>query len=184
MSIKKIIPIICALAALPACTGDKPEDNYTVYIDPAFDTATQQMIINGLTDWQNRVWKSGHFLWLSPVIGTHDCSHECDDIIVIHASTKANVSTMVTPVSDSRDGVNIRTWRENPMTGHHYDWSDMYLATDMPPSNMYQIIRHEIGHALALQHTPPGDIMCRDTDCQSDDIVQADVDQFLKLRGE
>jgi len=184
MNTKTIIPIICALAALPAC-ADKPENNYTVYVDPAFDSATQQVILDGLNNWQTRVWNTGHMLWLNPIIGTHDCSHGCDDIIVIHASNMAAVAALAHDSDgDGPDGITFRSWREDPTTGHYWDWSNVFLAADMRQSDIHNIVLHEVGHALALQHTPPGQIMCWSTECESADITQDDINQYLTLRGE
>ena len=58
------------------------------------------------------------------------------------------------------------------------DSSDVSVIAGMPLA----VYEHELGHAMALEHTGPGTVMCPGTGCMSPGVTATDVDQFLSLR--
>lgn len=62
----------------------------------------------------------------------------------------------------------------------HMDNATIYLGPAGVVSN--QIVEHEIGHALQLEHDIPGTIMCENSGCASTRVTCRDAKNVLQLR--
>jgi hypothetical protein len=61
--------------------------------------------------------------------------------------------------------------------------SHVYIANDIVEDDFEQIAEHEIGHALGLDHSGGGTVMCWATWCGSRHVSCGDVRQFCHIWG-
>src|ERR1700722_3842172 len=188
MVMKKAMKTLIAMATISSgcltmgCNSfrDHPADTYEVYIDPAFGDQTE-MVINALQDWEDKVHASGSPLTFHTIIVNITCDSNCYDAISIHPASKEWI--VARPGAESSAiGVTYRMWYDHILDGNS-EYSNVYVDGALDPNGLgYQVIRHEIGHALGLQHTAEGTIMCANVSNASPDIVDVDVQQFNDLR--
>ncbi len=97
------------------------------------------------------------------------CDLDSIDTICIRHSDHAEI-TRVSGHSEYKG----YTYRDGDSASSNI-WIDMATY----PITFKHITEHEIGHALGLHHAKPGTLMCYDTSCASEDITDADVQQYL-----
>ena len=175
---KRLI-VLLAAGCLMGCMQDRPIENYTVYIDPAFGDRTVD-VVNAFDDWATKVqWHSPHF---DITVFNLVCDNSCTNVITVHPETMAQIANH----QGTDDlGYTMRTWTDRAFNGNN-EWSNVFIASDMPAREQQyfvQTVRHEIGHALALQHTGCITVMHFDANCASPEISEGDIEQYESLRG-
>ena len=176
----KTIALALFVASFTGCAFvDRPGQNYTVYIDPAFGDRTAD-VVNAFDDWATKVqWHSPHF---DITIYNLTCDSSCTHVITIHPETLEQISNH----RGTDDlGYTHREWSYNLFDGNN-DWSNIYIGSDMQGNEAQyfdETIKHEIGHSLGLVHTGCGTLMRFSPTCASPDIAAGDIEQYEQVRG-
>lgn len=170
------------LASTCCAPKDAPGAFYNVYLDPALGDKTAD-ILDALRDWETSTAKTPTPVVLVPWSGDLTCvdgTAPCEHTITIHWAPEDGLGEVA---GGTELGVTHRNWSVRPLEGEH-EWSNIYLDQNLPEHEWRTVIRHELGHALALAHTGPDTIMCAYTTCGSENITCKDVQQYAELRGE
>ena len=150
------------------CAGPTtPGDHYLVEID----TST-------VADWQVAVVVAAVDDWAAHVPVTLDvtqtaCSGHAPHTICVHAATQeetASHSPAYTSIGST-------------YYGDVEDGAEVWLDQDLVLSRFSQTATHELGHAMALEHTGAGSIMAPNEVEAAAHVTAVDVAQWLSLRG-
>jgi hypothetical protein len=146
--------VTVVLLCLAACGGNSR--TYTVDISPDLPDAVQEATLRALADWQRAV----PVLFYSRVAY---CSPGSD-------------RACIEPVQGRTDSGGVgETWCNYV---HH-----CVASLDVSyRGNMQEIAAHELGHAMGLEHTGAGSLMCWTTLCGSPVVTQRDVAQWIDTR--
>lgn len=176
---KRILAAVC-LVSVMGCNAfrDRPTSTYEVYVDPAFGDQTE-LVLDALQDWEAKVHASGSPLTLHATIVNMTCDSGCYDAIAIHPVPQSFITSQHGAESDAV-GVTFRFW-DDTLHGNT-EYSNVYIANDLDDTTWFRVVRHELGHSLALLHTGSGTIMAPNVNNASPDISDADVQQFNDLR--
>lgn len=174
--------IVIAAITCTACSNALP-DKYDVYIDPAFDSYSAGLVSSSCREWESKVDATGGHLELNDTVEYKLCSsgHEtCSNAITVHPQTTAWITSYVSNGGElygDTNSTNNFDWRGDT------HWGDIWIAMDAPVGIFPHLVKHELGHAMALSHTGPGTIMCGTYQCGSNEVMCADVEQWANLRG-
>jgi hypothetical protein len=156
----------CAALALYALGCDPaPGYAYEVVIDPAFSAPEAAYALDALQSWETIL--DGRMKVSS--VSTGACSG-ADHQICIHAATQDEIVAL-----GGEPSTLGRTMRSDMS-----DRADVYILSYADPSaNVTRTIAHELGHAMSLEHTQRGTVMCFETGCAApvptcDDVAQWD----------
>ena len=165
--------MMTAMFALAGCGALPPADHYTVYIDPAFGSDQSAAIVEGLQEWERAV---GVKFDIAMVKVELDKSYY--NSISFHPSTYQEINE-ITPGS-AYIGL---TEYEKDSWNHVYNYSNVLLDYKLDDATFAWAVRHEVGHALGLNHIGAGNLMCKNMACASRHVQCADQSEYYQLRN-
>jgi hypothetical protein len=159
----------CAVSVLYAFgCSPAPGQVYDVVIDPAFSVPERVYALDALNSWEAIL--DGRLR--VPSVSTGPCSGASYQIC-IHAASLAQIVAL----GGDADALG-RTLRSDVS-----DRADVYIISYPDPSgDVTRTIAHELGHAMGLEHTQGGTLMCCDTRCAAPLPTCDDVDQWDVVR--
>lgn len=168
-------------SGLMGCSyGPVPGSDYTVYLDPAMSPAQTESVLHALDVWVAATADQAHPATLHPVMLDVTCGQECHNVITVHAVATSVMQAMENSEEDIA-GLCQHHWHHDWINGA-WDYSNIYLASDVDPNQYDRVAMHEVGHALSLSHTGTGTVMCAHVWCESETVTLADVEQYSLLR--
>jgi hypothetical protein len=156
--------LVGALAAciLAGC-DPAPGHDYQLVIDPRSTDAEAASITDAMYSWV--VILDGR-LKVSSAIGT---CHGADREICVHLATQAQIESL-----GGLPSALGRTLRSDMS-----DRADVYIRVTAGT----RAIAHELGHAMGLEHTQAGTLMCSDRGCAAFSPTCDDVAQWGTIRN-
>jgi hypothetical protein len=155
-------------------------NSYSITIDPAFSRGQKADIIAAVEEWENQL--PGVLTILA--ISTGPCTGAGRELC-IHRSTLAAVTAQIDAINPnySHTGTYLaNTRRDRFMDKAETDVSDDYDST-FSGHTFQQVIAHELGHALGLEHIAGHNLMYWSTVDWSPTLTCDDVAQYLSLRS-
>jgi hypothetical protein len=171
----KSVAILAALAALTGCAHPMG-DHYHIVVSPRFSLQIQDEILRTAGPSWAAASKSISFDYV-----VSDCDeHTFPGEICYMPATQHEVAEMCS-TSPTSVGCTIR----DESTDSAYTKLSDTAANGhrLTSDERMRIEQHELGHALGLEHTGAGTIMCATTDCEPDSVTCQDVEQFWSVRG-
>lgn len=159
--------------AIISCTVS-PGYTYSVVIDPSFSSEDKAAIIAGLQGWEHIT--DGEFSVSSISYGS--CNSNVNQICFV-PSTENQVDRLRGSTKGDVIGLTLRSYSN--------DNSVIYIPLDatagLPPNVMTTLAAHELGHALGLDHTQTGTVMCWTYSCQAPLPTCDDYQQWKDVRS-
>ena len=146
-------------ACILASCDPAPSDRYELVIDPAFSAEEVASITEASHAWEAVL--DARVKLTSAVGACRGDNHE----ICVHSATKSQIVALGIPSTigfTNRSGISDR--------------ADVYLLV----TDGVRAVAHELGHAMGLEHTQAGTLMCDDSGCAAfvptcDDAAQWDA---------
>lgn len=173
--LKKFATLVVSLLfiAIISCTVS-PSYGYTVMVDSAFSSEDREAIRAAIAGWEHIT--DGGFAVSSIFSGP--CNTDDNQICFVHSSEN-QVDHLRGSTKGNSVGLTIRTYPN--------DNSIIYIPLDATAgfdlTTMTTIMAHELGHALGLQHTQAGTVMCWLNQCDSLLPTCDDYQQWLDIRN-
>jgi hypothetical protein len=150
--------------------------NYNVFVDPAFGDNVSD-VVGALDDWSNNT-----NVGMNITILNMACDDSMMNCISIHPMSRADIIKL----GRSSNDIGLTFWHKSMFSEDYYysdyqGWGNSYVpfGTEFD----IQVVRHELGHALGLQHLGAGNIMCKSQGCATLDITCGDVNEYNELRN-
>jgi len=170
---KTILMILSVLVlSLSAGCALQPASTYQVYIDPMFSDYEQGVIRESLQDWTD---KSEGIVTFNVVVGDSFGSPP-PHTIWIKSSSQSAVYADGNPMA----GICTQGLDDN---GFIYLPMDKYEGHPETMAWFGQTVRHEVGHALGLQHDASGTIMAPGHNVASMKVTCTDVAKLAALHN-
>lgn len=145
--------VAALLIACSSTSEPNPTRHYHVQLSAAFTTEQATAIMSAVNVWETR---SNSFVTFDG-----DTSSQ-SDIIVFELATQQALNREF--------GVGAIG-----LTSYAGQSSRIDILTGLDASTFTQTVEHEVGHALGLQHTIAGTVMCANTGCAALSVTCADV---------
>jgi hypothetical protein len=170
----KHITIALVLCA-SACDGKVlPTDEYTVYIDPAFDTKIDDVLL-GISEWETTAQANGQPLHIHPVIEYRMVQYDGESgEFSLHPDTLNQIEVLS----------GHSTYIGYTMRDLGHDRADAFIGSDISdPVEWYTTLKHEMGHCMGLVHVNANVIMYPGWGSEVSRVVTcADVQQYASVR--
>jgi len=159
LPIRNAIRTLIVVGTMIACSSEEQEtiitDIYGVYIDPAMSDKEVNSFNQALIAWETML--DGKLIISS--IEFAKCPESNYNRICAISTTAADINAKgVNP-----EEVGYTAWNVAEGKGNIYIPSDK--DADMSMEEMTLIMAHELGHAMGLEHTQTGTVMCYTTAC-------------------
>lgn len=155
--------VACAWGLLAGCTP-APASSYRVQLSPAFTADQQESILAAVDDWR-------------AVVPVHF------DVAVSACSGDDDCRICVAPSYETQGEPLGRTERRWWLSGESATSTLFVACIAETTTTLEEAAAHELGHAMALEHTGPGTLMCADGTCMAPKPVAEDVSQWWGLRS-
>jgi hypothetical protein len=152
---RHLAPLIFSLACSSANTTHHYHLDLAADDGSQFSQAQAQAIFDAASEWQSA---SDGFV-------TFDGQGAFVDVIVVHPST---VDEIVAEFGGGAIGYNVTSGSS----------STIAILTTLDTQTFHQTALHELGHALGLVHTTPGNVMCANTTCATLEVTCGDLMQL------
>lgn len=153
-------------ACLLGCQPAPPGEQYGVFLDPAFTTSQQQVILTALDAWTQATGVSFSL--------TNACA-PTDYQICLHPVSADQLHRQDPTFAGVPTGLTYRDYGSQS--------SQVWLLSSLGEKWWLENTEHEIGHALGLEHTESGTLMYAYLGTNSGIIVCQDQQQYAALRG-
>jgi len=150
-----ILAPACLITAFCGGFQENPTHHYHLQIDPSFSSDQTQAILDAATEWQQ---SSNSYV-------TFDGASAFTDVITFKP---VSAQELTAEFGGGYIGV----------TGYDGQSAEIQLITTLDPLTFHQTALHEIGHAIGLVHTTPGNIMCANTMCATLEVTCGDLNQL------
>lgn len=149
--------------------------NYEVCISDNFSSYQRKIILGAIKDWNT---KSKKIVQLDPQIKKiNDDIYEEDSIYIYYSNLKRVQS------KKNKDAVAITkatTLKNTYKIFIAMDYADYNI--NLNSKLFYQIVAHELGHAIGLEHSDRGTLMSADIDVGSQTITCKDLEQLRLIK--
>jgi hypothetical protein len=164
-----VLALAAALAGVACDPIQHAGTDYTVTVAPGFSPAQTEAIMAACGQWQDAL---GDRLHATVSLGPCD-DGKGDHVVCVYPVTNAWIQA-----HEAGDmGYTQRMFE--------HDSADSYLPTDdaLTAPAFQRMAAHELGHAMGLEHTAEGTLMCADQGCAAFDVSPTDVLQWEATRG-
>ena len=162
----KSIFLAIIILAIMGCVCP-PAEHYTLNIDPQADETLQQSAISAINAWEEKLGKNVMF-----DVRIADCNGN-DHEICVHFESLVDIRKQNT---SNEIIIGYTTYYFGR------DSADVYIPNDWD-NKLVEDITHELGHAMGMNHTQAGTVMCWNASCASDGPSCGDIVQWTTMRG-
>lgn len=151
----------------PSPWEKNPTRLYDYQVSDEFTVAHRQQIRQGV-----RTWEAA----LNGYLAFNEVPLNLDGKAISFNATTVEDLKRTHPHGHASDGRHTIGYCRFQGVGSH-----LSLAEDLTDTNFDFVVLHELGHALGLDHSAPGSLMCEGTWCASEGITETDLSQFYAI---